>query len=265
MQQMLLKGQGYPVFMHIKEYGKRYLMKSACIIILLSAFILSGCKGKEVSQPVIGPQTTEIPDQQGKGVKPPQTAPSQEPVQSMPETPANTPPRITSLNVNPQLPVAGDKVKAEVVASDKEGDIVTITYQWSKNDGTLSETSDTLLLSGDFKRGDKISLGVIPDDGKSKGMPLSVVMFVTNSSPVIKPSPETFRFDGNVYSYQVKATDPDSDPLSYSLKSAPAGMTIDTSGLIKWNVPPEFTGKTPITVSVTDGHGGESLQSPPSR
>jgi hypothetical protein len=31
--------------------------------------------------------------------------------------------------------------------------------------------------------------------------------------------------------------------------------------MIKWDVPPEFTGKTPITVSVTDGHGGESLQS----
>ncbi len=39
-------------------------------------------------------------------------------------------------------------------------------------------------------------------------------------------------------------------------------MTIDPSkGLIKWNVPPEFTGKTPITVSVTDGHGGEVMQS----
>ncbi len=38
-------------------------------------------------------------------------------------------------------------------------------------------------------------------------------------------------------------------------------MTIDSStGLIKWKVPPEFTGKTPITISVTDGHGGESLQ-----
>lgn len=248
--------------MHIEEQVKRCLMKSVFIIMLLSAFIFSGCKGKEVSQPVSGPPTSEISDQQGRGITPQQAAPSQVPVQSMPATPANTPPRITSFNVNPQFPVVGDKVRAEVVASDKEGDRVTITYQWSKNDVTLFETSDTLLLSGDFKRGDKISLRVIPDDGKSKGMPISVVMFVANSSPVIKPSPETFRFDGNVYSYQVKATDPDGDPLSYSLKSAPAGMIIDPStGLIKWNVPHEFTGKTPITISVTDGHGGELLQS----
>lgn len=248
--------------MHFEEQEKRCLTKSVFIIILLSAFIFSGCKGKEVSQPVSGPPATEISDQQGKGITPQQVAPSQVPVQSMPVTPANTPPRITSLNVTPQIPGVGDKVKAEVVASDREGDRVDISYEWSKNDVALFETSDTLLLSVDFKRGDKISLRVIPDDGKSKGMPLSVVMFVANSSPVIKPSPETFRFDGNVYSYQVKAADPDGDPLSYSLNSAPAGMTIDPlTGLIKWEVPPDFRGKTPITFSVTDGHGGEASQS----
>ncbi|MBM4141828.1 MAG: hypothetical protein FJ242_10195 [Nitrospira sp.] len=39
-------------------------------------------------------------------------------------------------------------------------------------------------------------------------------------------------------------------------------MTIDPStGLITWNVPPEFTGKALITVSVKDGHGGEAVQS----
>jgi len=39
-------------------------------------------------------------------------------------------------------------------------------------------------------------------------------------------------------------------------------MTVDPSkGLIKWNVPLEFKGKTPISVYVTDGRGGEAMQS----
>lgn len=60
----------------------------------------------------------------------------------------------------------------------------------------------------------------------------------------------------------LKATDPDGDPLTYSLKSAPPGVTINpTTGLIQWNVPPDFKGMAPITVSVTDGHGGEVMQS----
>jgi len=39
-------------------------------------------------------------------------------------------------------------------------------------------------------------------------------------------------------------------------------MTISpTKGLIQWNVPPDFKGKATFTVSITDGHGGEALQS----
>ena len=39
-------------------------------------------------------------------------------------------------------------------------------------------------------------------------------------------------------------------------------MSIDSStGLIKWDAPSDFKGKTLLTVSVTDGHGGEASQS----
>jgi len=39
-------------------------------------------------------------------------------------------------------------------------------------------------------------------------------------------------------------------------------MTVHpTTGLIQWNVPSDFKGKAPITVSVADGHGGEVMQS----
>ncbi len=71
-----------------------------------------------------------------------------------------------------------------------------------------------------------------------------------------------FSFDGKIYAFQVKATDPDGDSLTYSIKTPPAGMTIDPStGLVKWDVPPEFKGRASVSVSVTDGHGGEAIQS----
>jgi hypothetical protein len=39
-------------------------------------------------------------------------------------------------------------------------------------------------------------------------------------------------------------------------------MTIDpSSGLIKWDVPPEFKGKAQFAVAVIDGQGGEAMQS----
>jgi hypothetical protein len=45
----------------------------------------------------------------------------------------------------------------------------------------------------------------------------------------------------------------------FSLKDAPAGMSIDRStGFVRWVTSPGTTGKVPFTVVVSDGSGGES-------
>ncbi len=246
--------------MDIKKKTRR-CMKRLLIILFFIAFIISGCKGKEEKQPVAEAPISEQQAKEGAPVSP-GAAPSGETAISQPGGTSNTPPKVTSLDLSPRIPVIGDKIQASIKTFDQEGDEVNVTYEWSRNDITLSEDSDTLLLTDDFKPGDKITLKVTPDDGKRKGNPISVVITVANSSPVIHRSQATFRIDGNSYSYQVKATDPDGDPLTYSLKSAPSGMTIDSSsGLVKWNVPADFKGKAPVTISVTDGQGGEVMQS----
>ena len=63
-----------------------------------------------------------------------------------------------------------------------------------------------------------------------------------------------------VYTYQVKSSDPDGDPVAFALITAPEGMTISQAGLIRWSVPQSVKGQIPVTVSVTDGQGGETLQ-----
>ncbi|MDQ7787271.1 MAG: Ig-like domain-containing protein [Thermodesulfovibrionales bacterium] len=171
----------------------------------------------------------------------------------------NTAPRITKFNVEPQTPVAGDTIKAQIEVFDREGDDVRVLYQWTKNDIPLEETSNRLLLTHEFKRGDKLSVKATPDDEKVKGASLTVVVSIANASPVVKGEPEPFKLDGNMYTYQMKATDPDGDELAFALKEAPSGMTIDPKkGFIQWKVPPDFTGTSSHTVSVTDGHGGET-------
>ncbi len=236
------------------------MIKSVSIVMLLVFFLVSGCKGKEEKQIVSG---IPSPEQQEKVVpSPSQQVLATEPSSSSPDVMSDTPPKVTSLKVSPEAPLAGDKIKAEAATFDKEGDNVFLTYYWTKNGVPISETSDTLTLSGDFKRGDKIGLTVVPDDGKRKGNPASLTIFVANALPVIKPSTEPFRFNGKEYTLQIKASDPEGDTLAYSLKSAPPGMTIDPkTGLIKWNVPPEFKGNASFTVAINDGHGGEVLQS----
>lgn len=235
------------------------MTKIILAFLLISAIFFGGCKGKQEEQPSTTPSVT---DKEVETVTEPiSPAPPASDVSSgIGEPIINTPPRIVSIDVEPQTPRIGGRIKAEVKTHDREGDDVTIEYQWSRNETLLSEDSDTLLLTSDFKKNDTISLKAIPNDGKSTGNPVSIVMTIPNSSPEIKPSPETFRLDGNLYSYQVRAKDIDGDILIYNLVSAPPGMTINSStGLIKWNV--DFKGKAPVTVSVTDGDGGEILQS----
>ena len=64
------------------------------------------------------------------------------------------------------------------------------------------------------------------------------------------------------YTYDVEATDPDDDTLTYSLDTAPNGMTIDpATGLISWPVSPHEAGEHQVVVRVQDPDGAFDTQS----
>jgi len=74
----------------------------------------------------------------------------------------------------------------------------------------------------------------------------------TNQSPTITSTPITTATVNVLYTYNVDATDPDGDTLTYSLTTSPTGMTINsTTGLINWT--PTSTGDYEVTVRVSDG------------
>jgi uncharacterized lipoprotein YmbA len=170
----------------------------------------------------------------------------------------NSLPEISYIKLLPEVFKPGDTLSVEASGSDIDGDKVTVSYEWNKN-GEPAGNSNRLEVP--LKRGDKISVKITPFDGEVYGRSVVLPKEILNLPPMINED-KTFHFDGKVYTYQVKATDQDGYLLAYSLKLAPQGMTINQStGLIQWHVPPDFKGKSPITVSVTDGHGGEAIQS----
>jgi len=169
----------------------------------------------------------------------------------------NSTPEISNIKILPVIFKPGDMLSVEASGSDIDGDEVTLMYEWTKNGETAGKGKR---LEGPLKRGDKVTIRITPFDGAAYGRSVVLQKEIVNFPPMIIEDTK-FHFDGTVYTYQVKATDPDGDLLVYSLKTAPPGMTIDpSSGLIQWNVPVETIGKTSITVSVTDGHGGEAVQ-----
>jgi hypothetical protein len=165
----------------------------------------------------------------------------------------NTPPEIISVKFIPEIIKYGDALGIEAVGRDVDGDSITFSYEWTVNwePAGNGKSIETVL-----KRGDKVRVKVTPFDGEANGHSVILNREIANWPPVIIEHKE-FSSDGSVYTYQVKASDPDGDTLTYSVESPTNGLTIDSStGLLKWVAPPDFKGDKNITVVVTDGHGG---------
>ena len=74
-----------------------------------------------------------------------------------------------------------------------------------------------------------------------------------NHSPTITSTPITTATVDVLYTYDVDATDPDGDTLTYSL-TTPTGMTINsTTGVINWTPTSAQIGDNAVTVEVSDG------------
>ncbi|MBM4136346.1 MAG: hypothetical protein FJ241_05865 [Nitrospira sp.] len=168
----------------------------------------------------------------------------------------NIPPAIVRAKIVPETPKSNDILKVDAIGNDRDKDAVSFLYEWSKNEKSAGSGAS---LQGPFKRDDKISVKITPYDGTDYGQPITLATHIYNSPPnALRDGIE--KFENNIYSYQVKATDPDGDTLTYDLKKAPAGMVIDkTSGLITWKITEKESGKYPVTIEISDGHGGRVL------
>lgn len=185
------------------------------------------------------------------------TLPGTGPSEAPPNTVQNNPPELTRVKLMPEVFKPGDRLYIEAEGSDIDGNEVTIIYEWTINGSPAGNSKE---IDAQIKRGDRISVRITPYDGELYGSPVTLKREIGNIPPLISEE-KLFTFDGNIYTYQIKASDPDGDVLTYSLKTAPDGMTVDSSGLVRWNVPPDFKGKSPVAVTVIDGHGGESVLS----
>jgi len=81
----------------------------------------------------------------------------------------------------------------------------------------------------------------------------NAVPILENQAPTITSTPPSGNlYFGESYSYDVEATDPDGDPLTYNFISNPAGMTLITStGVINWT--PMVVGNYNVIIEVSDG------------
>lgn len=167
----------------------------------------------------------------------------------------NSPPEIRSVWFTGGDGTPGNTLGVESEVYDPEGDPVRLEVAWRKNG---QSAGNGMRLPAPVKRGDKVEVTITPSDGKATGRPVTLTRAIRNTPPGIEGH-EQFRFNENVATFHVRASDADGDPLTYSLKDAPAGMSIDRgTGVVRWVTSPGTTGKIPFTVEVSDGSGGET-------
>jgi hypothetical protein len=173
----------------------------------------------------------------------------------------NAPPVVGEVWIEPQMPTIQNDLKVHEKSTDADGDSIFFSYQWEKNGAALMDERKDTLERTRFKKGDSISVTVVPDDREIMGAPKgSNPVRISNSPPGIVSSPPS-SIEGTKYVYQVKVNDPDNDPIRFGLKSGPKGMKIDPeSGLIHWQIRKEDKGTHSIEIEVSDNEGAKSYQ-----
>lgn len=171
----------------------------------------------------------------------------------------NSPPEVISVPFSPQYVYRGVDLTVTPKGFDADGDGVTFHYQWIING--VKFTDDAPVLKGDqFKKGDNVSVNVIPYDGTYEGnVFLTRPVVIPNSPPAFTSTPVK-EFKGNAYVYAAHAEDPDGDILAYSLVG-PKGMTIDAgTGMIAWQITMDAAGTHSIEITAQDPDGLRAFQ-----
>lgn len=149
-----------------------------------------------------------------------------------------------------------------IVGQDADGD--ELSY-------TLSKYPPGMFLAGNVlhwlplaNQLGPASVTVIVSDGQGgatqQAFLLTVVANAANFAPEITSTPPVVALAGATYAYQVVASDPNSEPLAYSLDVSPAGMHIDSAGLVTWTLGGDL-GDFPVVVRVADSRGAVATQS----
>lgn len=175
----------------------------------------------------------------------------------------NTPPEVVSIELKSSspLPVPGDTITATPKGTDADDDRISYQFEWTVNGASVTgqpSDNDTFNTTG-LRKKDTIIVAVTPSDGESKGpTKLSDPLFLANRPPRIVSTPPAV-IGAGVYSYQVSASDPDGDRVTYGFVTAPEGMSIDPSnGMISWTLPVKIGARMeiPVKIKVEDGDGG---------
>ena len=177
------------------------------------------------------------------------------------EPPANRPPVIQS--GPPTTVLEGLPYRYDIDATDPDGDVLIYSLQNSPSGMTIDPQTGLIRWETGYGDSGSYDVGIAVSDsrGGTDSQDYTLQVLDRNRPPEITSTPNIAATEGQGYSYDVAAVDPDADPLTFSLDAGPSGMVIDnSSGLVTWNPAFDAAGDHNVTVRAADGKGSTDLQ-----
>jgi hypothetical protein len=170
---------------------------------------------------------------------------------------SNSPPSAPVIDLTPDFPATTDDLVCIIITPsvDPDGDPVTYTYEWYKNDILQPAYTTSTLPASATTVGDVWKCVVTPHG--SDGPPDSDEVTIQNSPPVLAYIGPKSVNEGTMLSFTATATDPDlpAQTLTFSLgPGAPSSASITGGGAFSW-IPTEAQGPGSyvIRIIVSDG------------
>jgi hypothetical protein len=175
--------------------------------------------------------------------------------------PANLPPTVSG--IPPTTVTVGTAYSFTPTASDPDGGTLTFAIanrpSWATFSTTTGRLAGTPPAVGTFAN---IAISV-SDGSASATLPAFAIAVAAppNRPPTISGTPATSVLQGTLYSFQPTASDPDGNPLTFSIASKPAWASFDpATGRLQGTPAAANVGTTTnIVISVSDGTASASL------
>ncbi|HNX98632.1 MAG TPA: cadherin repeat domain-containing protein [Candidatus Aminicenantes bacterium] len=221
------------------------------MMVLALSFLFTAC-GDRAGKSARGEQTEERP----AGL--PST------VATMPGD-ASAPFRVQEIRLTPENPTIATPVDADPVCTGSMPEGIVFAYQWIVNNEVVAAATGPTLDPQHFRKKAWVSCRVVPSWPGGKGEECrSPYLRIANAEPQLQPAPSApFEAPGK-FQYQIQATDPDGDELTYQLLS-PQGQGIEVdakTGLLSWSISQEradaLKGAVEIIFAVLDGDDGQA-------
>lgn len=183
------------------------------------------------------------------------------PAPPTPPPASNRAPQITSTAVTTAL--VGRPYAYEIRASDPDGDSLSYSLTGAPAGMTIQASGGSISWTPSSAQvgSQAVSVRVTDPAGAAATQDFSIAVQVVNTAPTITSSPATAAVAGANYRYDVGATDPEGDTLSFALTQAPTGMAIDANGRITWTPAAGQQGAHGVALRVQDPAGLSATQS----